>query len=189
LSQKSSQTLASLSLIDRVSSVLTLRPLISFDKNDIISRARDIGTFSISESVKEQCNLSDGPVTAIPSEDDLDLIPDLDPIVDDMLASITTYSGVLDLDTVTLSLGDIDIDTAFVVDIRSLSMRLKHPIDADISMAYPDILDHLDMFSKDSGYIIVCSQGVLSHELAHLLKGRHVKAVGVSTKEFLKLGC
>lgn len=48
LGQVSSQTLRNLSVIDRASMVPVLRPLIGFDKQEIIDRARAIGTYEIS---------------------------------------------------------------------------------------------------------------------------------------------
>jgi len=48
LGQVSSQTLANLSVIDTAASVPVLRPLIGFDKQEIIDRARALGTYDIS---------------------------------------------------------------------------------------------------------------------------------------------
>jgi thiamine biosynthesis protein ThiI len=53
LSQKSSQTLPSLMLIEKQASISMLRPLLTFDKIEISKIARDIGTMSSSEKVKE----------------------------------------------------------------------------------------------------------------------------------------
>lgn len=48
LGQVSSQTLRNLDVIDRAATVPVLRPLIGFDKQQIIDRARGIGTYEIS---------------------------------------------------------------------------------------------------------------------------------------------
>lgn len=70
LGQVSSQTLSNLSTIDRVTTRLVLRPLIGFDKTEIVSRARDIGTLPISETVPEFCNIAvDKPKTRSRVED------------------------------------------------------------------------------------------------------------------------
>ncbi len=58
LGQVSSQTLSNLNTIDRVIPRLVLRPLIGFDKTEIMARAREIGTLSISEKVPEFCNIA-----------------------------------------------------------------------------------------------------------------------------------
>lgn len=64
LGQVSSQTLANLAAIDEASSVIVFRPLLGFDKSEIVDRARTIGTFEISSRVKEYCAIAPGsPVT------------------------------------------------------------------------------------------------------------------------------
>ena len=48
IGQVSSQTLANLAVIDKAASVPVLRPLIGFDKREIIDRAKALGTYDIS---------------------------------------------------------------------------------------------------------------------------------------------
>jgi len=48
LGQVSSQTLRNLDVIDRAATVPVLRPLVGFDKQEIIDRAKGIGTYEIS---------------------------------------------------------------------------------------------------------------------------------------------
>jgi len=48
LGQVSSQTLPNLAVIDRAATVPVLRPLVAFDKQEIIDRAKAIGTYEIS---------------------------------------------------------------------------------------------------------------------------------------------
>jgi len=56
LGQVSSQTLANISVIEEATSFRVLKPLITFDKEKIISMTREIGTFDIS-SGPEVCDL------------------------------------------------------------------------------------------------------------------------------------
>lgn len=58
LSQVSSQTLSNLNSIDSASGLPVLRPLIGFDKSEILSLARRIGTYDLCEGVPEFCALS-----------------------------------------------------------------------------------------------------------------------------------
>ncbi len=58
LSQVSSQTLSNLNTIDAASDLPVLRPLIGFDKSEIMRMARDIGTYELCEGVPEFCALS-----------------------------------------------------------------------------------------------------------------------------------
>jgi thiamine biosynthesis protein ThiI len=63
--QVSSQTLANLRAIEPASDLPVFRPLLGFDKEEIIDRARRIGTAGLSEQVKEYCAIAPGrPVTA-----------------------------------------------------------------------------------------------------------------------------
>ena len=65
IGQVSSQTLSNLAAIDRSSRIPVFRPLIGFDKMDIIELSRRIGTFDISSKVKEYCAIAPGnPATS-----------------------------------------------------------------------------------------------------------------------------
>ncbi len=56
LGQVSSQTLQNLAAIDQATQMAVLRPLICFDKDEIVQKAREIGTFEISAG-KEYCDV------------------------------------------------------------------------------------------------------------------------------------
>src|SRR5699024_10281236 len=55
LGQVASQTLSSMHAINEVTNIPVLRPLVSFDKADIINHARKIGTYDISIRPYEDC--------------------------------------------------------------------------------------------------------------------------------------
>ncbi|MBI2675909.1 MAG: 7-cyano-7-deazaguanine synthase [Candidatus Aenigmarchaeota archaeon] len=56
LGQVSSQTLQNLAVIDQATRMVVLRPLICFDKDEIVEKAREIGTYEISIG-KEYCDV------------------------------------------------------------------------------------------------------------------------------------
>lgn len=60
--QVSSQTLANLAAVDSCHEALVLRPLAGLTKEEIVERARQIGTYELSIRAKEVCDLSEGPV-------------------------------------------------------------------------------------------------------------------------------
>lgn len=65
IGQVSSQTLANLRAIEPAAELPVFRPLLGFDKTEIIERARKLGTAALSEQVKEYCAIAPGkPVTA-----------------------------------------------------------------------------------------------------------------------------
>jgi len=57
VAQVSSQTLQNLSVIDAVTDMLVLRPLVTMDKTDIIDIARKIGTEKFAEGMPEYCGV------------------------------------------------------------------------------------------------------------------------------------
>jgi thiamine biosynthesis protein ThiI len=64
IAQVSSQTLPNLSVIDSVTEMLVLRPLITSDKQDIIDTSKAIGTYDFAKSMPEYCGvISDRPTT------------------------------------------------------------------------------------------------------------------------------
>lgn len=70
IGQVSSQTMKNLRAIDVSTDLPVLRPLISFDKQEIISRAREIGTAAISKNVKEYCAIApQHPITGARVQD------------------------------------------------------------------------------------------------------------------------
>jgi thiamine biosynthesis protein ThiI len=60
LGQVSSQTAANLVEIDKYTQAPLLRPLIAFTKQEIVDRARQIGTYELSTKAREVCDLSEG---------------------------------------------------------------------------------------------------------------------------------
>jgi thiamine biosynthesis protein ThiI len=65
IGQVSSQTLTNLRSIEDIATLPVLRPLVGADKEEIIDRARVIGTAALSEQVREYCAIAPGyPVTA-----------------------------------------------------------------------------------------------------------------------------
>lgn len=62
IGQVSSQTLEHLAAIDGCAERSVIRPLSGMTKQEIIDRARSIGTYELSARAREVCDLSDGPV-------------------------------------------------------------------------------------------------------------------------------
>jgi len=60
LGQVSSQTAANLIEIDKYARAPVARPLLAFTKQEIVDRARQIGTYELSTKAREVCDLSEG---------------------------------------------------------------------------------------------------------------------------------
>ena len=188
LSQKSSQTIQSLDLIQyKVSPLLVLRPLIAYDKNEIINIARSIGTFASSSLVKEQCNISSGRVTAVPHPKDFDRIPDLSDLIDSLLSKIIVHEGLVDLDFEDSSLEvPFSSDNFLLIDLRSRSDIIKNPLPNSIPKSFDVLKDDFSFFDKKYSYVLVCSFGVQSKELALRLRKKGFSVKAFSFKEFIK---
>ncbi|MFQ5966472.1 MAG: tRNA sulfurtransferase, partial [Acidimicrobiia bacterium] len=93
LGQVSSQTSAHLVAVDHFSDLAILRPLVALPKEEIVSRARQIGTYELSIRGKEVCDLSEGkPVATAASVGRLEgALENLDgPLLNEAEASWTT---------------------------------------------------------------------------------------------------
>ncbi|MBW3563041.1 MAG: tRNA 4-thiouridine(8) synthase ThiI [Actinobacteria bacterium] len=70
--QVSSQTLHHLGQIDRFANRPVLRPLAGFDKDEIVAKAREVGTHDLSVRAREVCDLSGGNVAIAAQGETLD---------------------------------------------------------------------------------------------------------------------
>lgn len=125
--QVSSQTLANLVEIDRAADAMVLRPLTGLTKDEIIERARRLGTHDLSARAKEVCDLSDGPVSVAATTTELSAATDdlFEPLVDAALAG---------LEVVDLSAWRPGAPTVPVVDLvpaHAPLVRIEQPDDAD----------------------------------------------------------
>ncbi|MFH1588953.1 MAG: THUMP domain-containing protein [archaeon] len=183
LSQKSSQTLKSLLFIGKQVFIPMLRPLLTLDKIEIIKIAQKLGTMSMSEKIKEFCNLSEGPVTTTPREEDIEKIPSFEKEIKDAVSKVSVTRGVLlvdELKPVKLSKNVISVD------IRELVVQKKNPLKTKLSVPYTEIFSRVNEFKKDSSYLFVCEFGVRSESVASELRNKGVKAAGISISNYLK---
>jgi thiamine biosynthesis protein ThiI len=173
----SSQTLTNLRAIDPAASLPVFRPLIGFDKEEIIQRARQIGTAALSEQVKEYCAIAPGhPVTAARveavarEESQMDLS-----VLDRAVAS----RRVLDLRALTatdlvapyLFATEIPAD-AVVLDCRpEPQYRAWHLPGAEHRDEW-ELLQEFRRFDRDRKYVIYCAHGIQSAYIAERMQ-RH----------------
>ncbi|BGE82173.1 tRNA uracil 4-sulfurtransferase ThiI [Staphylococcus petrasii] len=81
LGQVASQTLKSMYAINNVTSTPILRPLVSLDKEDIVKKAREIGTFDVSIEPYEDCCTIFTPKNPV-TEPDLDKVVKYESVYD-----------------------------------------------------------------------------------------------------------
>jgi thiamine biosynthesis protein ThiI len=95
LGQVASQTLANMAVISSAATILTLRPLISFDKKEIVALARKIGTFDEKPGDLSCPHVPRTPATASKEESILALESglDIDALAQELIDHTTEYTA------------------------------------------------------------------------------------------------
>lgn len=173
--QVSSQTMKNLAAIEPAASLPVFRPLLGFDKNEIIERARHIGTAALSEQVKEYCAIAPGrPVTAA-SVTSVDREESrLDPAV---IERAVDGRKVLDLrelsstDLVAPYLFSEDVpEDAAVLDVRPQAQYSAWHYPGAERWDEWDLLGHFKRLDRDRPYILYCAHGIQSAYLAEKMQ-------------------
>ncbi|GAB2188451.1 tRNA 4-thiouridine(8) synthase ThiI [Sessilibacter sp. MAH1] len=179
VAQVSSQTLANLTMIDRVTDTLVLRPLITMDKGDIINIARQIGAEGFAASMPEYCGvISKRPTTRAHAdkikadEENFDFEVLERAINKAKVESIDEVMNVSDEDLLVDEFSYLPTDSV-VIDIRHPDEVEKSPlaVEAGRSLVIPfyALAKEVDQLPK-AQYLLYCDQGVMSRlHASHLL--------------------
>jgi len=176
IAQVSSQTLRNLSLIDKVSNKLIIRPLATVDKPDIIKMATKIGTRHFAENMPEYCGvISKNPIThgsfkRMEREAKRFDYSVLDKAVED---AVSIY-----VDEV---INDVTTDTAVevvsklkedyvVIDIRPEEECINSSICETIKIPFHKLKTEFKRLPQDKEYLLYCEKGVMSQLHAQYLK-------------------
>jgi tRNA uracil 4-sulfurtransferase len=173
--QVSSQTLPNLAAIEPAAGLPVFRPLIGFDKDEIIDRARAIGTAGLSEQVKEYCAIAPGrPVTAASVE-----AVDREESAIDASVVERAVAGrkVLDLRDLTatdlvapyLFIDEVPAD-AIVLDCRpEHQYRAWHLPGAEQADEY-ELLRQYRRLDRDRRYVLYCGHGIQTAHIAERMQ-------------------
>lgn len=175
--QVSSQTLPNLRAIESVATLPVLRPLVGFDKEEIIARARLIGTAALSEQVREYCAIAPGyPVTAArvervdAEENRMDLT---------VLERAVADRRQLDLRGLTPSdlaapylFVDTMPDDAVIIDCRPAAQYRTWHLKGARHMEEWELLRDFRLLDRDSTYVLYCAHGIQTAYLAERMQ-RH----------------
>ena len=173
--QVSSQTLPNLRAIEAAATLPVLRPLIGFDKVEIIRIARRIGTAALSARIREYCAILEGkPVTGAKEVAvDREEAP-LDPGLVEHAVARRVVLEVRSVGDAGLRRGylwmDAVPDGARLIDCRPShqddgwrfpgSLRIR-------SNEFPDLVPGLD---KQRLYVLFCDNGIQSGKFANLMQ-------------------
>ncbi|MGH7577307.1 MAG: tRNA uracil 4-sulfurtransferase ThiI [Longimicrobiales bacterium] len=173
--QVSSQTLTNLRAIGPAAELPLFRPLLGFDKEEIIERARRIGTAALSEQVKEYCAIAPGkPVTAAAVERVAEEDARIDPgVLDRSIAAMKTLDlrALAAADLVAPYLFTTEVpDGAAVFDCRpEVQYRAWHLKGAERRDDW-ELLRDFRQLDRDRTYILYCAQGIHTAYLAERMQ-------------------
>ena len=173
--QVSSQTLGNLAAIDDAVTVPVFRPLLGFDKLEIIARAEQIGTAPLSAQIREYCDIARyRPVThasleaARGEESKMDLA-----VLDEAVAGrkVIDLRGLKAVDLVQPYLFATDIpDGAAVLDCREPHYFQAWHYPAAERWDLADLAARFKDLDKTRRYVLYCSFGVQSAYVAEAMQ-------------------
>ena len=193
IAQVSSQTLTNLAVIDRVTEGLVLRPLITFDKQDIINIATKIGAYEFAACMPEYCGvISDRPTVRAQfkrvdeEEENFDF---------DVLEEALANACVTNIDTVPDDLKDLAQSTPkqqlraydVVVDVRASGEQQKKPLNLPgveiLTVPFFQINKQFEDFDQSRNYLLYCEKGIMSQLHALHIKDQGFENVGIYRPE------
>lgn len=181
VAQVSSQTLTNLSVIDSVTDMLVLRPLITMDKLDIIRMSTQIGTEDFAKNMPEYCGvISDRPTTKARLDKVQEEETNFDfSVLDQAVAEcriikiddvLRTSKTVAQVEVVNMPASD-DV----VIDIRHSEQRERQPLELTnnqvLEIPFYELMSKLDTLSSEQRYCLYCEHGTMSQMHASHLKG------------------
>lgn len=179
IGQASSQTLANIRSCEIVSGIEIpiLRPLLGFDKTEIIDYSRKIGTYDLSSQVCEACSIAPKKVRTKSEVQELkgefDKLPEdlIDKAVAEMKELNVRNSNIDDILVQKSVFTDYIPDDAVIIDLRDYSSYLK--------WHYPGALQYDDVdFEelKDKTVVLYCYTGTKSYLSALKLRAKNIRA-------------
>lgn len=190
IGQVSSQTIANLAVIDRVTETLIIRPLIYQDKQEIIDLSRKIGVEELARTMPEYCGvISKNPtVNAVLSE-----VEDTEKRFDAaVLAKVVAEAKILDIRTIeyqadqqarTVATEDVLPENAIVLDIRATDETEAKPLQLKthqvLEIPFFRLATKFPELDQTQQYYCYCDRGVMSRLQALLLQDMGYQNVAV----------
>lgn len=181
LGQVSSQTLTNLATIGRAAQRPVLRPLVGFNKEEIVAAAGRIGTYEISATVAEYCAMvpskpaTGAGLAAVEAQERA-----LDP---ELLERAVAQRAVFDLralDVEKIGIPELEVDAvpedATVIDLRSKAAYRSWHWPGALFLDFPHALAGYPKFDRDRTYVLYCELGLKSAHLAELMRREGLRA-------------
>lgn len=181
LGQVSSQTLTNLRHIDGVTESLILRPLINWDKEDIINVAREIGTEDFAKTMPEFCGVISKSPTVKAVKEKLEAEEAKFDFT--ILERVVAEARIMDIRAIEkesqekapeIELVDQIDQGAIVLDIRSPDEEDENPLEIDNvevkHLPFYKLATQFGDLPQDKTYLLYCDRGVMSRLQALYLK-------------------
>jgi len=183
IGQVSSQTLHNIAAINDASSVPVLRPLLCFDKEEILDLSRRIGTFALSACVREYCSITQGrPVTQASAARARAETVLIDP---SLVPTALGHRRSMDLRNIDLSRMGCDYlfaddvpEGAAVVDLREAYQFAAWHYPGARHLPIDILFEDLSNLPKNRTYILYCPFGLKSAVAAERLQRLGYEAYG-----------
>ncbi|MEZ4743875.1 MAG: tRNA uracil 4-sulfurtransferase ThiI [Bdellovibrionota bacterium] len=175
IGQVSSQTMKNLRTINVVTDLPVFRPLLSFDKEEIIELSKRIGTHDLCVSVQEFCHLvPDKPATACSLEnaDKAESVFDLSLLENAVKATrpiLIKRLNAADLIFPYVSINYVP-DNSVVVDCRSEELFEEWHFPKASNIEYHKVLGDFKNWDKSKTYLLYCPIGMQSTVLAEKMQ-------------------
>lgn len=180
MGQVSSQTLQNMAVISQAvsPSMPVLRPLVGFNKDEILAVARKMGVFDLSAAVGEYCDLMPTKPSTKASlfevqRGEIGMTPGR---LEELVQTRTVYD-LRSLDETALgAIGGIGLETgsilegATVLDLRSKPAWQAWHYPGALQLDFQRALETWRSFELDRDYVLVCEVGLKSAHLAEVMR-------------------
>ena len=194
IAQVSSQTLPNLSVIDSVTDMLVIRPLITMDKQDIIKIASQIGTEEFSKKIPEYCAvISKKPTTRANPDRIIYEESKMDFSILDSAVENYHDQSIMEIMSRNATVSD---KTALISKLKGndIVVDIRHSTEKDIKPLRIENHEHLEIpFYKLEGevpklnskyrYLLFCDKGIMSRLHAEYLFDKKYNNIGVYIKD------
>ena len=173
--QVSSQTLRNIATISEATRLPILRPLVGFNKDEILEIARRIGTYELSSQVGEYCAMVPRrPATAAALGRVQHEEADLDGSVLDRAVAERTVFDLRRIDLAAMDVEDLETravpENATVLDLRSKAAYQHWHYPDALFLDFGSALRAYPSMPKDRPYVVYCEFGLKSAHLAELMR-------------------
>jgi thiamine biosynthesis protein ThiI len=177
MGQVSSQTLQNMAVISQAVSptMPVLRPLVGFNKDEILTLARRMGIFDLSSAVGEYCDLVPSkPATKAPLSEIQRGEAGMTPGRLEELVQARTVYELRRLDETALGPNGLDTDSipegATVLDLRSKPAWKAWHYPGALHLDFQHALETWRSFERERDYVLVCEVGLKSAHLAEVMR-------------------